>query len=79
MTIADTGPGISVNRSLRRHRLSRNVAVHQFHRIGRREWECPGQHLVQHDAQRVKITPRINRAIHSPGLFRRHVPEAFRR
>ncbi len=35
----------------RRHRLARDVAMNQFHRIGRREWQGPGNHLVEHDAQ----------------------------
>src|SRR5262249_5932124 len=39
------------------------------------ERECPRQHFVQDDAHRVKITPRIDRPIHSPRLLRRHVRE----
>ena len=35
----------------------------------------PGQHLVKRDAQSVEIASRIDRTIHSPRLFRRHVRE----
>src|SRR5229473_6202899 len=54
-------------------RLSCDMAVHQFHRIGSREWKRPGQHLVKRDAKSIKVAPRIDRAIHPPGLLRRHV------
>ena len=51
------------------------MAVHPFHRIGSREGKPTGQHFVKRDAEGVKVAPRIDRAIHSSGLFRRHVGE----
>ncbi len=56
-------------------RLSCHVAVHQFHWIGSREWETPGQHLVKRHPESIEVAPRIDRAIHSPGLFGGHVGE----
>ena len=58
-----------------RNGLSCDMAVHPFHRIGSGEGETPGQHLVKRDAQSVEITARIDRTIHSSGLFRSHVGE----
>ena len=57
----------------RGHRLSGNVAVHPFHRVGRRKGQTPREHLVQGDTQSVEIAARVDRAIHPAGLFRRHV------
>ena len=51
------------------HRPPRDVAVHPFHRIGRREGEAAGQHLVQRDAQGVEVAAGIDRPVHAPGLF----------
>src|SRR5258708_19384835 len=51
------------------------MRVHQFHRIGRREWKSPGDHRVKRHPERIKVAPRIDRAIHSPGLFGGHVGE----
>ena len=59
----------------RRHRLSCNVAVHPFHRISSREGETSGQHFVQRHTQGIEVASRIDRAIHSPGLFWGHVSE----
>src|SRR5580692_5271102 len=56
-----------------RHWQSCNMTVHPVHRIRSEEGEIPGQHLVKRNAQRVEVTARINGAIHSPGLFGRHV------
>src|SRR5260370_29623936 len=56
-------------------RLSCDMTVHQFHRIGRREWKISRQELVKRDAESIEIAPRIDRAIHSPGLFGGHVGE----
>ena len=53
-----------------------NVAVHPFHRIGGGKGQRPRQHLVEGDAEGVQITARIDRAVHSPGLLRRHVGES---
>src|SRR5580658_750321 len=50
-----------------------NMTVHPVHRIRSEEGEIPGQHLVKRNAQRVEVTAGINGAIHSPGLFGRHV------
>ncbi len=58
-----------------RHGLSGNVGVHPFHRIGSRERKTAGQHFVKSDAKRVEVAPGINGAIHSSGLFGRHVGE----
>ena len=33
----------------------------------------PGQHLVERDAERVEVTASIDRAVHTAGLFGRHV------
>jgi hypothetical protein len=49
------------------------MAVYPFHRIGGREGKTPGKHFVKCHAERVEIAARIDRAIHSPCLFRRHV------
>src|SRR5229473_3016912 len=34
-------------------RLSRDMAVHQFHRIGGREWKISGEDLVKRDAESI--------------------------
>src|SRR5216683_8403378 len=39
------------------HRLSRDMAVHQLHRIGNRKGETPGQHLVKRHAESVEVAP----------------------
>jgi hypothetical protein len=59
----------------RRYRLTCDMAVDPFQRVGgdKREHAC--QHLVQSDAQRVEIAAGIDRAIHAAGLFGRHVGE----
>src|SRR5260370_1364422 len=56
-------------------RLSCDVGVHQFYWIGRREWKSPRDHLVKRHPESIEVAPRIDRAIHSPGLFRSHVRE----
>ena len=71
--IAETGTGTLSNRSLWRHRLSGNMAVHPFHRIGRREGQNAREHLVQRDAEGVEIAAGVDRAVHPPGLFGCHV------
>ena len=58
-----------------RHRLPGDVAVHPLHRIGRGEGQTAGEHLVKRDAERVEIAAGIDRAVHPPGLFGRHVGE----
>ena len=46
-----------------------------FHRIGGAERQATGEHLVERDAERVEIAARVDRAVHSPGLFWRHISE----
>jgi hypothetical protein len=46
-----------------------------LHWVRRRERQCARQHLIKHDAERIEITARVDRAIHPPGLFRRHIGE----
>ena len=58
-----------------RHRSSGDMAVHPFDRVRHREWQSAGEHLVERDAQRVKVAARIDRAVHSTGLFGRHIGE----
>ena len=58
-----------------RHRLPRDVAVDPLHRIGGGEGKLPRQHLVEGDAQRIEIAAGVHRAVHPPGLLRRHVGE----
>ena len=74
MMIAESGSGISPSLG-GRDWLTCDVAVDPFHRIGGGERERAGKHLVERDAQRVEIAARVDRAIHAPGLFRRHVGE----
>jgi hypothetical protein len=54
-------------------RLTCDVAVDPLQRVGGSKREHARKHLVQGDAQRVEIAASIHRAIHAPGLFRRHV------
>ena len=73
--IAETGAGTSFNRSLGGTGC---LAMWQCtHSIGSEavNGRRPGQHLVKRDAERVEIAPGIDRAVHSPGLFGRHVGE----
>ena len=49
------------------------MAVHPFHRIGRREGQNAREHLVQRDAEGVEIAAGVDRAVHPPGLFGCHV------
>jgi len=61
-----------------RYRLSRDMAVHPLHRIGGGEGELPRQHFVKGDTQSIEIAAGVHRAVHSAGLFRRHVGERSR-
>ena len=70
--MAESGSGISSTID-RRNRLTRDVAVDPLQRIDGSKREHAGKHFVQHDAQRVEIASGIDRPIHSPGLFRRHI------
>lgn len=53
--------------------MSGDVAMHPFHGIGSGERPVPRQQFVERDAERIEVASRIDRAIHSPGLFRSHV------
>ena len=70
--MADSGSG---NRAAihGRDRLTCDVAVDPFQRVGGSKREHARKHLVQSDSQRVEIAAGIDRAIHAPGLFRGHV------
>src|SRR5262249_3664166 len=58
-----------------RYRTPREMAVHPLHRFFGGEPEVTGKHLVEHDAESVEIGAGIDRAIHPPRLFWRHVGE----
>ncbi len=79
MMIAETGSRNRLKSLAGRHRLSRNVTVHPFHRIGRRERKTPGQHFIKRDTEGVEIAPAIDRAIHTSSLLGRHIGGASRR
>jgi hypothetical protein len=55
--------------------LPRDMAVHPFHGIGRRERKRAGEHLVERDAERVQVASRIDRTVHATRLLGRHVCE----
>ena len=75
--MADSGSGTRA--TIRgRYRLTCDVAVDPLQRVGGSKREHARKHLVQGDAQRVEIAAGIHRAIHAPGLFRRHVGEGAR-
>ena len=58
-----------------RDRLPGDMAVDPLHRISGRERQHPREHLVEGNAQRIEIAAGVDRAVHSPGLFRCHVGE----
>ena len=70
--IADSGSGTAA-RSARRCRLTCDVAVDPFQGVGRVKWQRARKHLIQGDAQGVKIAAGIDRTIHAAGLLGRHV------
>ena len=75
--MADSGSGTCA--AIRgRYRLTCDVAVDPLQRVGGSKREHARQHLVKSDAQRVEIAASIDRTIHAPGLFRRHVGEGAR-
>src|SRR5215471_18244896 len=49
--------------------------MYPLHGIRGSKWKAAGQHLVQHDTKRIKISSRIDRTIHASSLFGRHVGE----
>jgi hypothetical protein len=57
----------------RRRRQLRQVAVDPLERVGGLERQPPGQHLIEDHAQRIQIGALIERAVHAPGLLRRHM------
>src|ERR1700756_3345167 len=58
---------------IRGDRLSRDMTMHPFHRIGCREGKSPSQHFVKRNSERIEIAPGINRAIHTSSLLWCHV------
>src|SRR6202012_5945140 len=58
--------------------LPGNMAMHPLHRIRSRKWKPPGEHLVERHAERIEVAARVERAIHPPGLLRRHIGERAR-
>ena len=75
MTISEIDGRDALQPLRRRHRLSGDMAMDPFHRIGGAERQTAGQHLIERDAERVEVAARVDRAVHSPGLFRRHIGE----
>src|SRR5262245_19335244 len=51
------------------------MAVHPLHRFSGVEWKVASQRMVEGDPKRVEVAPRIDGAIHPPGLLRGHVGE----
>ncbi|MNN27593.1 hypothetical protein D3C81_1411330 [compost metagenome] len=47
--------------------------MHPLHRVVGVERQRAGKHLVQRHTKGIQIAARIDRTIHSTGLFRRHV------
>ena len=73
--ISEIGAGICRQPLDGRHRLPGDVAVDPLHGIGRREWQCPREHLVEHDPERIEVAAGVDRPVHASGLFGRHVGE----
>ena len=64
---------------MRGHGRACDVTVDPLHGLDGGEWQCPHQHLVKNDSKRIQIATRVDRAIHSSGLFRRNVGERARK
>ena len=75
MTISEMTAGTLSSRSAGAIGFLRDMAVDPFHRIGRAERQTPGEHLIERDAERIEVAARVDRAVHSPGLFGRHIGE----
>ena len=75
MTMSEIGAGTLVHPLGGRHRLARDMAMDPLHRIGGGERQRAGEHLVEGDAERIEIAAGVDRAVHSSGLFGRHVGE----
>ena len=73
--ICEIGAGDLLQPLAGRHRLSGDMAVDPLHGIGRGERQCAREHLVERDAERVEVAAGIDRAVHPPGLFGRHIGE----
>ena len=56
-------------------RLSGDMAMDPFHRIGGAERQETGEHLIERHAERVEVAARVDRAVHAPGLFGSHIGE----
>ncbi len=56
-----------------RQRLPGDMAVDPFHRIGRHERQRACEHLIEGNAERIKIAARVDRAVHPSGLLGRHI------
>src|SRR6185369_1932541 len=56
-----------------RYRLSRDMAMYPLHRMCRGERQRASQHLIERHTKRVEVATEIDRAVHPPGLFGRHV------
>src|SRR5215472_9698414 len=65
--------GHTLHSFVRRQRMPCDVTMYPFKRIGSCERQVTGQHLVKRDAEGIEVASRVDRAIHSPGLFRSHV------
>src|ERR1700722_19239780 len=58
---------------VRRWRLTRDMTMDQFHRVGCREWKRSREHLIEGDAKRVEVAAGVDRSIHPAGLLGRHI------
>ena len=75
MMMAESAAGMPANRSAGGTGLLRDMAMDPFHRIGRAERQCAGEHLIERDAERIEVAAGIDRAVHPSGLFGGHVGE----
>ena len=57
------------------YRLPGEVAMHPFHRFAGRKRQSAREHLIEGCPESIKIAARVDRAIHAPSLFGRHVGE----
>ena len=73
--MSETGARNASASGSRSDRLSRNMTMHPFHRVGSAEGQDAGQHPIERHTKSVEVSAGIDRAVHSPGLFGRHVGE----
>ena len=71
----ETGSGTRCKALMRRQGLTRDMAMDQLYGIGRREGRRAREHFIEGGAQGVEVAARIDRPVHPPGLFRRHIGE----